>query len=997
MKRYFLLLVATLLGSLLTVLAVYSQPDTAVSAPAADTIESFYFPLDTFADGRVMQSYQSVLGPNSCTSLGDPFTPITSPWEPGLYSYQYRIHIPADYDEDIVRVELFDPDSFNQSDNSALITHSQRWYTTQQNLGNNPPLSETLSCPSSDRRNACIIETKELTKNCNAAQRDNPDIFCAEDIALINPYWFLRVDENRTSCGTPSSYDTSVNTTTRFELYYYRELPDNTIIKTPLSSYTGQTGNATIDGESLHNTDLRWVSPGAFNYSGEVPADCGSLTGGSNPSGNAGRCGGPTDTLVATALGAGGGFEIHLQTDTPGLITDPHTGERYLYLDVTSVHGSSENGFDIWAGPPSASAGLSTNVNERNIQLADAPGWRDSKGVVVSTLGVLPINMTDTAVVDQPLVYVPAEYAGRTLSISLFDADSGTKPPLYFYFNTIPFDPYDLSNSEYYVAYGEGSTDPEGRCFTPYTPCQNEWVGPPGTDSPPYFVQIPTLSDDCTDPNDPAQKAICTPFNGGMLIARYQGGSGDTMVWVVNDFLPDPEFGIATSDTPLLPGQPLSYTIAYGPYAHSSPLTLTITHTAPISITPISLTMVPSQTITQTNPLVFSTSGSFLSGSMTVSGQVDASLTAAETLQLSAALTLERDGLLWDSEQNVFTRTVVVPQAAFITNTITVTAGTESAVLPIQLDLINPYAEAIIGYTTNGQPTGESLIIPAGAQTITLTLPLTPADESVVVQLLPVSGAGVGLTNTVTVTVESTNELWPTASFVAPALSVTEAAGTAAVTVTLDAPPTVTATVAYTTISGTAAAGSDYTAVNGTLTFPPNTTSQVITIPIFDDNSVETAETFFIQINALSAAQTVTNTMTQLTITDDDLPAASFTGSTATISETTTAVTLTVTLDQSPLVTTTVHYAASGGTAASGSDYAPLSGTLTFAPGQTMQVISLTLFDDDQSEANETIIITLTAGEAVQLTTPAQYVITITDDDPPAVEFRNWIPLLISS
>ncbi|MCB0034394.1 MAG: hypothetical protein KDE51_10260, partial [Anaerolineales bacterium] len=428
MKRYFLLLVATLLGSLLTVLAVYSQPDTAVSAPAANTIESFYFPLDDFVDGQVMQTYQAIYGPNTCTRFGDPFSPLDSPWEPGLYSYQYRIHIPADYDEDIVRVELFDPDSFNQSDNSALITHSQRWYITQQNLGNNPPLSETLSCPSSDRRNACIIETKELTKNCNAVQRDNPNIFCAEDIALINPYWFLRVDENRTSCGTPGSYDTSVNTTTRFELYYYRELPDNTIVKTPLSTYTGQTGNATIDGDSFHNTDLRWVSPGAFNDFGDVPTDCGSPTGGSNPSSNPNRCIGPSDTAVSQVLGAGSGFEIHLQADTPGLITDPHTGERYLYLDVTSVYGSSENGFDIWAGPPMASMGLSSNVNNRNLQLASLPGTRGSKGVVVSTLGVLPINTNDTAVVDQLLVYVPAEYAGRTLSFSLFDSDSGTKP-----------------------------------------------------------------------------------------------------------------------------------------------------------------------------------------------------------------------------------------------------------------------------------------------------------------------------------------------------------------------------------------------------------------------------------------------------------------------------------------------------------------------------------------------------------------------------------------
>lgn len=507
--------------------------------PLTRSATAAYFPLvDIYASSRVESgvlstSNQAVFGPNSCTSLGDPFTPINSPWEPGVYSYRYRILIPASYDEDIVRVELFDPDSFNQSNNNVQITHSQRWYTTQQNLGNNPPLTENLSCPSSDRRNACIIETGELTKNCTEAQRDNPDIFCAEDIDLINPYWFLRVDENRNSCGTPGSYNTSVNTATRYELYYFRELPDKTLLRTPLASYTGQTGNAGIDGDSFHNTDMRWVSPGALNDFGEVPTDCGSPTGGSNPSSNSGRCGGPSDTPVSTTLGAGGGFEINLNTHAPGMVTDPSTGNRYIYLDVTSLSGSSENGYEIWAGPPDASSGLSSDGNSRNLAVANTPNVRDSKGVSVFAMGVFPMNSNVAATVDVPLIYVPPSYAGRTISVSMFDTDSGAKAPIYFYFDTIFFDPFNLDESDYYVAYGESSTDPEGRCFTTTKNCNDKWVGPPGEDSPAYTIQVPTQSAECSDPADKSQAAVCTPFYGGRLMARYFAGSGDTFVWVI--------------------------------------------------------------------------------------------------------------------------------------------------------------------------------------------------------------------------------------------------------------------------------------------------------------------------------------------------------------------------------------------------------------------------------------------------------------------------------
>ncbi len=61
------------------------------------------------------------MGPESCTNMGDAFSPAKSPWDNGLYTYTYRIRIPADYPHDVVRVELFDPDSINQPTQSHTI------------------------------------------------------------------------------------------------------------------------------------------------------------------------------------------------------------------------------------------------------------------------------------------------------------------------------------------------------------------------------------------------------------------------------------------------------------------------------------------------------------------------------------------------------------------------------------------------------------------------------------------------------------------------------------------------------------------------------------------------------------------------------------------------------------------------------------------------------------------------------------------------------------
>ena len=90
--------------------------------------------------------------------------------------------------------------------------------------------------------------------------------------------------------------------------------------------------------------------------------------------------------------------------------------------------------------------------------------------------------------------------------------------------------------------------------------------------------------------------------------------------------------------------------------------------------------------------------------------------------------------------------------------------------------------------------------------------------------------------------------------------------------------------------------------------------------------------------------------------------------------------TFTVTLNPSSLQTVTVDYATSDGTATSGVDYTPESGTLTFSPGDTSKSVTVTITDDDVDEEDETFNLTLSDAVNASIPLPTG-TFTIRDDD----------------
>jgi len=66
-------------------------------------------------------------------------------------------------------------------------------------------------------------------------------------------------------------------------------------------------------------------------------------------------------------------------------------------------------------------------------------------------------------------------------------------------------------------------------------------------------------------------------------------------------------------------------------------------------------------------------------------------------------------------------------------------------------------------------------------------------------------------------------------------------------------------------------------------------------------------------------------------------------------------ITFKVMLDKASSKTVSVHFATSNGTAIAGSDYNGASGTVTFAAGQTLKMVTVFVKGDKVKEANETL------------------------------------------
>jgi len=219
-----------------------------------------------------------------------------------------------------------------------------------------------------------------------------------------------------------------------------------------------------------------------------------------------------------------------------------------------------------------------------------------------------------------------------------------------------------------------------------------------------------------------------------------------------------------------------------------------------------------------------------------------------------------------------------------------------------------------------------------------------------------------------------------------------------------------------TTGAGTASSIDDYQATSGKVTFAPGETSKPLTVLIHGDTQEEPNETFVVNISTPALSDSATGTI----LNDDVAPPPSPTP-TPTPSATPTPVAtptptptpvatptpppadtlpsvsisdvslgegnsgatsfdFTVSLSAAAADVITVDYSTQDVNTTSGVDYQPLSGTLTFAPGETSKVLSVQINGDTTEEPNETFVMNL-IGVSNATIVKGQGTGTIVNDD----------------
>ena len=333
------------------------------------------------------------------------------------------------------------------------------------------------------------------------------------------------------------------------------------------------------------------------------------------------------------------------------------------------------------------------------------------------------------------------------------------------------------------------------------------------------------------------------------------------------------------------------------------------------------------------------------------------SVGALDSASVSGAVVtlLDNDQTVWSVSAS---ETSLLESAGSATYTVT-RSGQSSAVATIVFENAGGTADRGSDYIAQLQ----TLTFAAGQTNQSVSVALvnnsTPEPEEVVSGVIYGQSTGTVATGLQEITLVDDDQMgWE----VVKVSDVTEAAGEAGFYVTRSGDVSATATIVFNTVSNLngVVPDLDYTTVRDrTLTFEAGETQKLVNVPVLQDSIQEELEGFSAVISEPSAGTLVTSSA-NVALTDavskwEILTAGSADGAT-TADESQGLVALTVsrgTLNAG--VTETVVINANTGTLTTGEYTAITNQTLTFAPGQSVQVVNLAIADDALSDGDKTL------------------------------------------
>ena len=193
-----------------------------------------------------------------------------------------------------------------------------------------------------------------------------------------------------------------------------------------------------------------------------------------------------------------------------------------------------------------------------------------------------------------------------------------------------------------------------------------------------------------------------------------------------------------------------------------------------------------------------------------------------------------------------------------------------------------------------------------------------------------------------------------------------------------------------TTVTTAYGDGVDYTLPSGSLSFGIGDQTKNIALTINNDAIPENDETITLVIRDPNGATLGANSTYTYTIIDDDtpplVPSVGFAATASTFAENAGSGFMQVSLSALSSASVSVDYSVTGGTATGGgADYTLSNGTVTFAPGELVKSIPITLVDDTLIEGPETVVVALANAAGANPGTVVVHTLTIADDDFPVV------------